>query len=249
MMPHLKIGTGEPVVLIHGLGSCKEYWHYQHDLSSHYTLLIPDLPGHGSFQEAKRVQVESMASSIWKLIDSYQYQKVHIVGLSLGGLVAQEMYKQRPKGIQTLTLANTVSYVPMVLGYTETKKRQFSLQSQSTEEFTKQVIEHATFSLSPSQMKVALDGFSIEPSRYQELSTSALGRNYSWILPFIHVPVLLLGGREDRVTPSWNVLWMKQWIRNATLHIFPKTGHLSNIEQPASFNFHLYDFLAKNSIG
>ncbi len=102
-----RMGSGEPLVLIHGLGERKEAWVCQYALANSYDLIIPDLPGHGQSTPAEEVSIEAFARDTLELLDVLGVESAHICGLSMGGVVAQEMYRMAPDRCRSLILVNT----------------------------------------------------------------------------------------------------------------------------------------------
>ncbi|MCM2534306.1 alpha/beta fold hydrolase [Neobacillus pocheonensis] len=94
IMPYLRMGCGDPLVLIHGLGGIKENWNKQFVLSEHYELIIPDLRGHGENLTLDGITINNFAKDILSLLNELNIQKAHICGLSMGGTVTQEIYRR-----------------------------------------------------------------------------------------------------------------------------------------------------------
>ncbi|WP_071393168.1 alpha/beta fold hydrolase [Bacillus tuaregi] len=93
MLAYHDIGSGIPLVLIHGLGSRKEAWKPQYELAARYRLIIPDLRGHGETSFNDSFTMQNFAKDIRNLIEYLRIPDAFICGLSLGGMVAQELYK------------------------------------------------------------------------------------------------------------------------------------------------------------
>jgi len=108
---YLARGSGEPVLLIHGLGSSSADWAFQTlALESRFHVIAPDLPGSGrSAPLNSGCTIESFADSLWSLLDSLKVTKTNIVGFSLGGAVALEMALQRPAAVPRLALINSLA--------------------------------------------------------------------------------------------------------------------------------------------
>jgi pimeloyl-ACP methyl ester carboxylesterase len=98
---YLERGRGEPLVLIHGLGSSGADWALQvPSLEERCRLIVPDLPGSGHSEPLRAgYSVEGMAAALWSLCDHLAVGRVHIVGFSLGGAVGLEMALQRPEQV------------------------------------------------------------------------------------------------------------------------------------------------------
>jgi pimeloyl-ACP methyl ester carboxylesterase len=104
-------GVGEPVLLIHGLGSSGADWALQVSaLAGDFPVIVPDLPGCGHSERRTSIcAIEAFADSLWSLVDDLDEARVNIVGFSLGGAVALEMALQRPDAVPRLALINTLA--------------------------------------------------------------------------------------------------------------------------------------------
>lgn len=104
-------GKGEPVLLIHGLGSSGADWALQVPaLESGFRVIVPDLPGCGSSERPTGgCAIDSFADILWSLVDDIDEPRVNIVGFSLGGAVAMEMALQRPHAVPHLALINSLA--------------------------------------------------------------------------------------------------------------------------------------------
>ena len=108
---HLRVyGRGDPVLLIHGLGSSGDDWAFQiGPLSQRFRLIVPDLRGCGGSQAtAGRYRIEQFADDLWRLLDALGVPRAHLVGFSMGGAVALEMALQRPSASGRLVTINSL---------------------------------------------------------------------------------------------------------------------------------------------
>lgn len=103
-------GQGEPLVLLHGLGSSGADWAFQVGLlGAHFRLIVPDLRGSGMSDSPRgRYSIAQFANDTWTLLDQLDIETTHLMGFSLGGAVAMEMALQRPHAVTRLMTINTL---------------------------------------------------------------------------------------------------------------------------------------------
>ena len=114
-VPYLHLGRGEPLVLIHGLGEVKEGWQNQFELADQFELIIPDLRGHGACTKTDGISIQNFALDIIGLLKELGIENAHILGFSMGGAVAQEIYRQAPYLCRSLLLISTFHFFPKKL--------------------------------------------------------------------------------------------------------------------------------------
>jgi 3-oxoadipate enol-lactonase len=102
-------GQGPAVVFLHGLGSASADWQLQFPVfAPHYHVIAPDLRAHGQSEAGPFFwTVATLADEIALLMEELQAGPAHVVGLSLGGCVAQALALRRPALVRSLTLVNT----------------------------------------------------------------------------------------------------------------------------------------------
>jgi len=108
---YLERGAGEPVVLIHGLGSSGADWAFQVPaLEGEYRVLLPDLPGCGYSEGlAPGYTIADLAAALWRWIDGLGIENPNLVGFSMGGAVGLEMALLRPRAVPRLVLINSLA--------------------------------------------------------------------------------------------------------------------------------------------
>lgn len=104
-------GQGEPLLLIHGLGSSGADWEPQvRALERRFRVIIPDLPGTGSSSPMPAgFKIADVAETLWAFLDHLGVGIVNIAGFSLGGAVGLEMALQRPDAVPRLALINSLA--------------------------------------------------------------------------------------------------------------------------------------------
>jgi 3-oxoadipate enol-lactonase len=103
-------GSGENLLLIHGLGSSGADWEWQvRALERRFRVIVPDLPGSGFSSPIEGdFRIGDFAQTLWALLDHLKISHTNIAGFSFGGAVALEMALQRPDSVPRLALINTL---------------------------------------------------------------------------------------------------------------------------------------------
>jgi pimeloyl-ACP methyl ester carboxylesterase len=241
MIKYIDIGNGEKTLLmIHGLGQIKESWKYQFELSDTYRLIAVDLMGHGSNPlPDKPITLENMAIEVIELLENLEINSCYIVGLSLGGLLAQEIYRQREDLVSGLILSNTTWYIPSYFANKIVSKSE-KLFHEDKEQLIEYIVNAAIHN--KEVFEEARQSFYLSDA-YLECAVSGSGYNYFPTLLKVNVPTLLIGGTQDRTTAIWNLFVFKWIIPKAKIKIF-EVGHLSNIEAKDQFNEAIREFIS-----
>jgi 3-oxoadipate enol-lactonase len=103
-------GQGPPLALLHAVGTSGAIW-WQHipRLARRFRVVAVDLPGHGKSPRPKEpVSIKAMAEALYKTLQRLTLLPAHLVGLSLGGMVAQMLAVRHPSSVATLTLCDTI---------------------------------------------------------------------------------------------------------------------------------------------
>ncbi|MFW9886532.1 MAG: alpha/beta fold hydrolase, partial [Candidatus Thorarchaeota archaeon] len=105
------VGEGDSVLLIHGLGGDHRGWEFQEQvLAARFHLIMPDLRGHGQTtveELGMMIPPDMVADDLNALLEHLGHEKVHVVGISLGGLVAQTFVLRYPERVDKLVLIDT----------------------------------------------------------------------------------------------------------------------------------------------
>jgi pimeloyl-ACP methyl ester carboxylesterase len=214
-------------------------------------MIAPDLAGFGGTTDhTGRPAIDDFAIDIVQLLDALNLQRVVLGGLSMGGYAAFAVHRITPERVRGLILADTKS-----TGDTATAR-------EGREAMLRVVDEQGSAGVADEMLPKLLGGTTrrVRPSieaRVRALieANSAEGLRRAIIrlrdrpdsspqLPRIGVPILVIVGEEDAVTPIEDARAIIAGAPDARLAILPEAGHLSNLENPASFNAALRPWLA-----
>ena len=98
-----------PIVLIHGVGLTHEIWQPQLDYFKDYTALSYDILGHGKTPlNIKNISFDSFSEQLLNLINELKFDKIHLVGFSIGSLIARNFAIKHNNLLQSLTLLGSI---------------------------------------------------------------------------------------------------------------------------------------------
>ena len=239
-----RVGHGPAMVLLHGFTLDSRMWERQlADLSDRFTMVAWDAPGAGASSDPPDpFTMADWAGVLAEFLDVAQIERAHIVGLSWGGVLAQELYRLDPDRFVSLVLADTYAgwkgcFPQSVCG--DRLARCVRESELPPEEFVARwvPVEFFTAAASPelaAEMAQIVGGF--HPHGFRLMAKSLAETDTTDLLPTIDVPTLLLWGDGDRRSPLSVAEQFRDAIPGAELSILGGAGHVSNMEQPAAFN-------------
>jgi 3-oxoadipate enol-lactonase len=245
-IPYLRLGAGEPLVFIHGLGEVKEGWSNQFEFADQYDLIIPDLRGHGEYITPGEISIQNFANDVISLLKGLGLESAHICGLSMGGMVAQEVYRQAPEMCRSLMLVSTFHYAPKRLGNLFLNYRKARAKSNASNVKKETSAKVCLYSWSKENFESFYQFYRPNYEFFFKSMEACLKVNNLTLLPKIKVPTLIIGGQYDSVIPVWVQLLMHKQIRHSEFVIFKNTGHIVKLEAKNEFNEVLRNFLNKH---
>jgi pimeloyl-ACP methyl ester carboxylesterase len=236
-------GEGPPLVLLHGFLCDSRCWRRQlEDLSDTFRVVAWDAPGAGSSSDPPDpFTFTDWAHCLAQFLDLVGIERAHVLGLSWGGVLAQEFYRLYPARVKGLILSDTHAGWKGSLPEPASEKRLercFLESSLPPEEFVPLWVpefftEGASLELKEEMSEVVSD---FHPLGFRLMAKSLYDTDTTDLLPKIGVPTLVLWGDDDRRSPMKIAEQLRDAIPNAELAIIANAGHVSNMEQPEEFN-------------
>jgi pimeloyl-ACP methyl ester carboxylesterase len=242
-------GHGEPLVMIMGLGGDQSAWKHQVSaFKKHYQVITFDNRGVGKSDKPKGSYSPTlMAEDTIQLMDFLEIKKAHILGMSMGGLIAQEVAINYPERILKLILASTFACwdneangpTPEMLAVAELPLKQgiSRLLDASFNKFFNRFIMAPLIKLLTIRIKEA------ELTGLKGQIEGTKGYDSFNRLPLIKALTLVLAGTKDRVVKSSSSDTISQKIPNAKLVKIDNGSHLVCWEMSKVFNKEVLDFL------
>ncbi|MES2620047.1 MAG: alpha/beta hydrolase [Bacteroidota bacterium] len=234
-------GNGEAIVLLHGLfGALSNFNELINYFSPRYKVSIPLLPLYDL--ELDQTTVTGMVDYVDQFVEYKGYDKIHLIGNSLGGHIAQIYYLRRPEKVKTMTLTGSSGLFENSLGDTYPRKSDYEYVRKKTEATfydptmaTKELTDEV-FEIVNNRGKVI---------RLVSMAKSALRHNLREDVPKMNVPVCLIWGKEDTITPPFVAEEFHKLLPDSELHMIEKCCHAPMMEQPVEFNNILDNFLIR----
>jgi pimeloyl-ACP methyl ester carboxylesterase len=246
-------GQGRALVLLHGFLCDSRCWGRQlGGLSDSFRVVAWDAPGAGSSSDPpESFTTTSYARCLSSFLEIIGITRAHLVGLSWGGILAQEFYRVAPQHIRTLILADTYAGWKGSLPEPAWRERLETCLRESTEPADTLVAKLLPGMFTdgvPQEVREELAAIMSEfhPAGFRLMSRSSAEMDTRDLLPRIGVPTLVLWGDDDRRSPMHVAEQLHTAIPDAEIAVIPDAGHVSNMEQPDAFNAHVRHFCLRH---
>lgn len=234
-------GTGEPLVLLHGLfGALSNFKPLIEYFRHHYKVVVPMLPL--LEMDILHTSVGGLAKFVNKFIDARGYQGVHLLGNSLGGHVGLVHVLKHPEKIKSLILTGSSGLFENGMGDSYPKRGDY--------EYIKKKTELTFYDPNTATKELVDEVYGIVNNRLKAikiiaLAKSAIRNNLGEELNGIQQPTLLIWGNNDTITPPFVAKEFNKLIPNSELYFIDNCGHAPMMEVPDEFNAILHKFLKK----
>lgn len=265
--------NGETVLLLHGKNFNGYYW--KEVISSlttnGYRVIVPDQVGWGQSDKPNiHYSFHLLAANTKKLLDSLSVKKVHVVGHSMGGMLATRFALMYPETVDKLIYENPIGledyktfvpYQPVDSQYASELKANFESLKKYQQSYYPQWKPEYDQYVTAQQAALQLPDFK------QATWASALTYQMIYEQPVVYEfknisrPTLIIIGQEDRTVVGKNLLskqeaarhgnypqlgkWLQKQIKNSKLVELPGVGHIPHVQEPKRFNEALLSFLGK----
>lgn len=239
-------GSGDPIVLVHGLGSASTVWKpIRPSLERDFTVITVDLPGHGksTYSKGQPMDPHSLALYVSEQMSAIGFETFHLVGNSLGGWVALELSSAFPEQVKSLTALapaglwlnpynarypgtallrflarNTSKLAPTALHFESARRIGFSEVSPRWKQLSYETCLDAT-----NAMSGAIGYFPAWDGMLMKRFDSSISDE---------IPVTIIFGDTDRTLPATTCQEKSLAPSHARWIIFPETGHAPMWDSP-----------------
>lgn len=238
---YIEEGEGEVLLLLHGLMGALSNWEgVIEEFKGRYKVVIPMLPIYDL--PLLTTGVKSLAKYVHKFVKFKEYEQVILLGNSLGGHVGLIYTISHQETVKALVLTGSSGLYENAFGGSFPKRENY--------EFIKGKVEYTFYDPATATKELVDEVYEMVNNRNKvirilAMAKSAIRHNMSKDLSKIKVPVALIWGRDDKITPPEVAEEFHLLLSNSQLDWVEKCGHAPMMERPVEFNTILTKFLEK----
>lgn len=238
---YIEAGEGETLLLLHGLMGALSNWEdVVNEFSPNYRVILPILPIYD--MPLLTTGVRALSKFIHKFIKFKKLSNVILLGNSLGGHVGLIYVLAHPGYVKALVLTGSSGLYENAFGGSFPKRESI--------DFVREKVQYTFYDPAIATDELVNDVFVMINDRHKvirilAMAKSAIRHNMNKELRKITMPVCLIWGRDDKITPPEVAVEFNEMLPNAELHWIDKCGHAPMMERPVEFNEYLRAFLNK----
>ena len=241
---YVEKGEGPTILLLHGLfGALSNFRDVINHFSKDYKVVIPLLPIYSL--PVFNTNVLSLSKFVHRFIEYKKFDKVHLVGNSLGGHIALVYSLKHPSKVETMTLTGSSGLYENAMGGTFPKREDYNYIKEKVK-FTFYDPKNATKDLVDEVYGIVNDKAKL--IRVLSLAKSAIRHNMAHDLEKYKMPVCLIWGKNDNITPPPVAEEFHYLLPDSELFWIEQCGHAAMMEQSEEFNNILGNWLNKKTL-
>lgn len=246
-------GTGPPLVLLHPFPTNHHFWEpLVPQLSTRYRLIMPDLRCHGASQLGSgAATMAKHAADLLRILEAQQIARARFVGVSIGGYILFEFWRQHRERVEAMVLCDTRAQADTNEGHQTRLKAAEEVERSGPDNYIDSMVPKLLGettrtnrpdivararammdSMTREGISCALRGMAARPDSIPTLKT-------------INVPVMVIVGEEDSLTPLADAQLMHREIRGSSFAVVPAAGHYAPFEQQQAVGQLMRGFLDK----
>jgi len=248
---YVVVGDGDPTLLfLHGLGGDQTNWQPQFDeFSADYRCVAWTLPGYGVSPPIDALTFPNLSDMLVRVLDDVGAEQVSVVGLSMGGYIAQQFAADHEDRLDRLVLAATSAQFGRGSDsfrekYLAARRKPLNDGKTPADLAPAVVLALLSEDAPPSAVANAVASMSrISVDAYRDALECLVSWNFVDYLHEIEAPTLCLAGADDATAPEAAMAALADGIPNARLEVIDNCRHLMNLDRPKEFNRLLRAFL------
>ncbi len=229
---YVEVGEGPVVLVLHGLfGALSNFKDVLEHFQADYRVVIPIMPLYTL--PVLNTNVNRLSEYIYDFIAYKKFDKVNLLGNSLGGHVALVLSSKHPEKVQTLTLTGSSGLYENTMGQSYPRKGNI--------DYVRERVQYTFYDPKTATDELVNECYAIVNDRVKtlkilSLAKSAIRHNMADELPNITIPTCLIWGKQDNITPPEVGEEFHKLMPNSELFWMDKCGHAPMMEKPHEFN-------------
>ncbi len=242
---YIEVGEGTPIIVLHGLmGGLSNFDGVTSHFSKNgYKVIIPELPIYT--MSLIKTNVKAFAKYLNEFIEFKGFEKAILLGNSLGGHIGLYHTKLHPEKVKALIITGSSGLYESAMGGGYTKRRDYEVIKKKAQEVfydpevaTKEVVDEVYETVNDRNKLI----------KTLAIAKSAIRHNMAADLPNMNIPVCIVWGKNDVVTPPEVADEFNNLLPDSDLFWIDKCGHAAMMEHPDTFNQILFDWLKERKI-
>ncbi|WP_026754998.1 alpha/beta fold hydrolase [Sediminibacter sp. Hel_I_10] len=230
---YIEVGEGKPLIVLHGLmGGLSNFDAVTEYFSKRgYRVIIPELPIYS--MSLLKTNVKSFAKYLHDFIAFKELDDVILLGNSLGGHIGLYHTKMFPKKVKALIITGSSGLYESAMGGGYTKRGDYEVIKKKAQDVfydpavaTKDIVDEVYETVNDRNKLI----------KTLAIAKSAIRHNMSKDLPNMTLPVCIIWGKNDTVTPPEVATEFQELLPNSDLYWIDKCGHAAMMEHPEEFN-------------
>lgn len=240
-----------PLLLLHSLGTDLRVWDPQAEvLARSFRVIRPDLRGHGLTDVPPGpYSIGGMARDVLALLDALGLARVHVAGLSIGGMVAQALAAEAPGRVASLVLCDTAMAIPPPQLWLD---RAATVRARGMAAIADAVLARWVtpgFAQAPEARGLRAMLLRTAPEGYAGAAEAIAVADLTGATSRLRIPTLVLVGEHDEATPRASAEALRDAIAGAELTPIPDAAHIPTVERPEAVTEAILHFLSRQSEG
>jgi pimeloyl-ACP methyl ester carboxylesterase len=233
-------GKGMPLLYLHGANGVPHVPEFLNELLVDWDVLVPEHPGFGESDDPDWLEnMDDLAYFYLDWLDQLGFERVHVVGSSLGGWLTMELAIRQPQRFASLTLIGSAGLVPPPPGVQHNMFRWTPAELVSNTFHDDSFVQAAM--VAPPDTEIAaknrhtITRLGWQPRLHHPMLRKRLHR--------LTMPVFVAWGAQDKVLPVTQLPEFQRLIPHAEVRTYAACGHLPQVEQKDAFTQDLLQFL------
>ena len=256
-MYYVEAGAGEPLLLIMGFGGDHTAWAFQHGaFAARYRVIAFDNRGAGQTSAPDQPYTTAMmAADALGLMDALGIDRAHVIGVSMGGMIAQELALAHPERVRSLHLGCTFARPDAYMLALNAAWRDMRIglgRDQTLRTLALWLFAPTTYAERPDLVEMLLQNALANPypqsvAGFLRQGEAIAAHDAIDRLEAIRCPTLVSVAENDILVPPRFSRDLARRIPGAELRVISAAGHCYFLEQPEAFNALSLDFIARSS--